>query len=690
MGKSARGHTARVIAKSGINLGGSDVDQWLLAYALERLGLPAGSTASLLAACEQVKIELSQAHTAELLLPAGAEPHRLALQRQELEQVLEANGYYAAIQHLLDKVLHVAQRQGIFREDIRYVLMVGGASLMPSVQQQLRTYFSAQAVRVDKPFTAIAEGALGLAGGYGLDDYLLHSYGLRYLDPATGQHAFEEIIPMGSRYPSPKAVEVGLAAAYAGQTQLELVIGEVDNEAVSGIDVRYEAGQPVFLASAHPDSQQVTLLNVANPPLVTLQPAGAPGAERLRASFRIDEQRQLHAQVYDLNARQELLPDTIITRLIDTSPAGEAPLGASTGCEPALPAAAPAAKQRRLSLRSLGTLLNVLPPQAISLEASAAALRSEEFYVRFAAAEILSRRGDREARHILQDVLSTGSAPQRASVAHHLHRFSWFTAEPMLRQALQDTDLRVQESAVYSLCTLRGPDAYQLLLETLLRSDDRLRLAAAWGLSRDPDAGSVPVLVVVLQAQDPEIRIKALESLGATQAAAAVPGVQRALDDPDLDVQYAAALSWVELEGEACLPGLAQRIRESCGQVRAGFARALFHATNYLFMDVAHSACVDVVLQALEAALQDDLPEARLAASMPLAWIHHPRSTLALQRAFEQEGDVEVKSRMLMHAIHLMAPIGNTLLAEALHSPDEPLRQVAEYLVKTYALKVGS
>jgi len=260
----------------------------------------------------------------------------------------------------------------------------------------------------------------------------------------------------------------------------------------------------------------------------------------------------------------------------------------------------------------------------------------------------------------------------------------------MLRKALKDAYIRVQESAVYSLCMLRGPDAYQLLLETLLRSDDRLRLAAAWGLNRDPDAGSVPVLAVLLQARDPEIRVKALELLGVTQAAAAVPSVLLALDDPDLDVQYAAALSWVELQGEACLPGLAQRIRESSGKVRAGFARALFHATNYLFMDVAHSTFADMVLDALETAMEDDWPEARLAASMPLAWIHHPRSTPVLQHAFDQESDVEVKSRMLMHAIHLMAPIGNALLAEALHSPDEPLRQVAEYLVKTYALKVGT
>jgi len=47
----------------------------------------------------------------------------------------------------------------------------------------------------------------------------------------------------------------------------------------------------------------------------------------------------------------------------------------------------------RLSLRGLGTMLNVLPPEAISLEAAAAALGSKDFYVRYNAARLLRRRG---------------------------------------------------------------------------------------------------------------------------------------------------------------------------------------------------------------------------------------------------------------------------------------------------------
>ncbi len=95
------------------------------------------------------------------------------------------------MRHVVDKVMHVAHQRGIFKEDINYVLMVGGVSLMPAVQQTLKQYFTDTAVRSDKPFTAVAEGALRVAAGFGVEDYLAHSYGIRHLDPHTGQHQYD-------------------------------------------------------------------------------------------------------------------------------------------------------------------------------------------------------------------------------------------------------------------------------------------------------------------------------------------------------------------------------------------------------------------------------------------------------------------------------------------------------------------
>src|SRR5689334_20351084 len=133
-----------------------------------------------------------------------------------------------------------------------------------------------------------------------------------------------------------------------------------------------------------------------------------------------------------------------------------------TGREPRLSTSYGSHGERRLSLRRLATMLNALPPEAVSIEAAAEMLRNEEFFVRFNAAKMLGRRADRDARIVMQEVLNTGEAPSRASVARHLYGFSWFSAEPLIRQALKDTDHRVRECAIYALCDLRELNAYQL------------------------------------------------------------------------------------------------------------------------------------------------------------------------------------------------------------------------------------
>ncbi|NJO82482.1 MAG: Hsp70 family protein [Blastochloris sp.] len=314
-------HTARVIAKAGRIIGGSDVDQWLIADVMKRAGVNAQALGDqyprLLTECERAKIQLSTDEIAQIRFEAGDATHTVTYTREELEALLEANGFYTALRRVVDKVMHVARQRGIFKEDIHYVLLVGGTSLMPSVQRTLKQYFTDQAVRSDKPFTAVAEGAIQVAAGYGLEDYLVHSYGLRHLDPETGVHQYDEIIPMGSRYPTETPIEVILGAAHDNQHDVEFVIGEIDTEAVSMIEVRYENGQAVFVAQANTSTQQIIPLNESQSAgfLAALNPNGKPGEDRLRAEFTIDDRRQLRLSVFDLKTNKELLSDVIVVTL---------------------------------------------------------------------------------------------------------------------------------------------------------------------------------------------------------------------------------------------------------------------------------------------------------------------------------------------------------------------------------------
>jgi molecular chaperone DnaK (HSP70) len=318
---NANQHSAKVIAKAGRIIGGSDVDQWILADVLKRSNLTTQSLGDgyprLLTACEQAKIALSTEETAAISFDAGGKIYDVVYTRAELEALLETNGFFSALRRVVDKVMHVARQRGIFKEDIHYVLMVGGTSLMPSVQRTLGQYFTDMAVRADKPFTAVAEGALQVAAGFGLEDYLIHSYGIRHLDPETSTHQYDEIIPMGSSYPTQTPVEVLLGAAHENQESIEFVIGEIDSDAVSMIEVQYENGQAVFVAQANSSAQQIIPLNEdgALNILATLDPKGKPGAERIKAQFSIDDRRRLRLTVTDLKTNKQLLNDAVVVTL---------------------------------------------------------------------------------------------------------------------------------------------------------------------------------------------------------------------------------------------------------------------------------------------------------------------------------------------------------------------------------------
>jgi len=280
----------------------------------------------------------------------------------------------------------------------------------------------------------------------------------------------------------------------------------------------------------------------------------------------------------------------------------------------------------------------------------------------------------------MEDALIGGGVPTRASVARELYGFTWYSAEPLLRRALHDEDVRVHECAVYALCDLREVHGYQLMAETLLDEPDNVKAAAAWGLHNCQDPEAVPVLKVALTAHDPDVRVKVLEALGANDTPQALPIVREAIHDPDLDVKYAATLSLIELQSDLSFPEVANLIEHTEGAVRQQILRGFFHATNYLALDVAQTPSADIVLDALENALLDELPAARLAAIWPLAWIRHPRAPEILKYAYKTEPDGETKGQMVKIAFNLMSEARDEILADAAQSNVPAVSEAAEQI----------
>lgn len=702
--KDKENDKAQVIAKAGVSLGGSDIDQWLLQDILRREQLSPESLGAgfqaLLSACEQAKIVLSTAHETSIQFNTGAgKTISVSQTRTELEALMKQNGLFIALKQTIEKVMGLAAQKGVYREDIQHVLLIGGTALIPSVQQTLDEYFRTitqrkqtaitpmpawpamtwkvenTSIRVDKPFTAVVEGALQVSAGFHLNDQLAHGYGLRYLD-SSGSHGFDEIISMGSAYPTKKPVSVMLSASHPNQDAVEFMIGQIDTDAGVG---NSEVGQ------AGVRSQRIVPLNAGQSLQVRLIPSGQPGQARLRAEFSIDSMRRLRVSVSDLKTRKKLLIDSIVTMLgmqAVTSPLLEEESNTEkiSGYEPSL------SKHEKnkfyLFLQSFTAIFNRIAPERVSADAYVATLRSEDALIRFEAADALARQGDREARLAFENILQTGTPHQRASAVRHLYRFSWFTAEALFRQALNDDDERVREAAVFSLCKMRLPEAYALAAHTLQNSSDSVRLSAVWGMVIHPEPAAIPVLAVTLRVQNPEIRALALEVLGATESPEAIPVVKSALDDSVPEVQYAATLSWVELAREGCFSELSDLIKRTHGWSRRWILRGFFHATNYLKIESGSSPDAITLIQALEVALSDDLSEARLSAFLPLAWIRHPLAESALLEGFRNELNGDTKAHMLTSAVHLMSPIANLLLEEAMQSQEPLVRQTAEFLAK--------
>lgn len=303
--------SAKLLAKAGGVLGGSDIDRWMAAWILRDYGFDESLDGyqALLTACEAAKIALSENEAVALQFTLGGVAHERTITRADLEAVLSENGFDAAVSRILERALHTARQHEIFAEHLKDVLMVGGMSLMPSVQTILRRYFPNAHLHTGKVFTAIVEGALQVAIGSGVDDTLIHSYGLRHLE--NGQHRYDEIIPAGSKIPLTHPVEMILGAAHGNQAEIELVVGEIDPEQSGGLLLTMQDGELVMQMA----ELAVVPLNLDQPTRVNLKPVGQLGEERLKAAFMVDAERRLCVTITDTQRRKTILKDGFIGKV---------------------------------------------------------------------------------------------------------------------------------------------------------------------------------------------------------------------------------------------------------------------------------------------------------------------------------------------------------------------------------------
>ena len=308
-------NTARVIAKAGANLGGSDIDNWLVDYFARTQELPKSSLVTRLA--ERLKIQLSEATEAREVYfdDETLETYELKLDRNSFESILEQQGFFSRLDNLMVRVLQQARRNGVENTDIDGILLVGGSVKIPAVQNWVKQYFDEDLVKNQRHFEAIATGALQVAQTVEVKDFLYHSYGIRYWNRRRNIHDWHPIIKTGQPYPSDRPVELVLGASTPNQSQLELIVGELAQE-TSSTEVYFD-GDRLITRAVNTNNTEVQPLNDREGArtIASLNPLGNPGNDRLKLLFNIDSNRYLRITVEDLLTQETLLNNYIVVKL---------------------------------------------------------------------------------------------------------------------------------------------------------------------------------------------------------------------------------------------------------------------------------------------------------------------------------------------------------------------------------------
>ena len=308
-------NTARVIAKAGANLGGSDIDNWLVDYFARTQELPKSSLVTRLA--ERLKIQLSEVTEAKEVYfdDETLETYELNLDRDSFESILKQQGFFSRLDNLMTQVLQQARRNGVENTDINGVLLVGGSAKIPAVQNWVKQYFDEDLVKNQRHFEAIATGALQVAQTVEVKDFLHHSYGIRYWNRRNNSHDWHPIIKTGQPYPSDRPVELVLGASTPNQSRLELIIGELAQE-TSNTEVYFD-GDRLITRAVDSNNTEVQPLNDREGArtIANLNPLGNPGNDRLKLLFNIDFNRHLRITVEDLLTQETLLNNYIVVQL---------------------------------------------------------------------------------------------------------------------------------------------------------------------------------------------------------------------------------------------------------------------------------------------------------------------------------------------------------------------------------------